>query len=139
MEHSRSILTLETTTTETQQTSVNYMCIRCGKRFTKPIFAVNNSPGVAEAYYACPACLSKVELKKEEKTVQPHQEAAPIEAKLEPEIQSQPELKTESVSKVPVAPSVCAHYAGYLKKRPKDTPVPEECFTCTLMLDCMSR
>ncbi|MGD6934352.1 MAG: hypothetical protein ACQCN5_09115 [Candidatus Bathyarchaeia archaeon] len=133
MEPNRSILKLETTTetpAEAQQTSTNYLCIRCGKQFTKPIFAVNNSPGIAEAYYACPSCLSKVEIRKEEKTAQVQEEAAPEEAKTE--------TPAKSVSEPPVTPSVCTHYAGYLKKRPKNTPVPEECFTCTLMLDCMS-
>jgi DNA-directed RNA polymerase subunit RPC12/RpoP len=136
MEHSRSILKLET---EAQPASINYMCIRCGKQFTKPIFAINNSPGVAEAYYACPSCLSKVEVRKEEKKpelkveakpeVQTQHEPAPAEVKIE--------SKPENQATTPT--SICAHYNGYLKNRPKNTPVPEECFTCTLMLDCMSR
>jgi DNA-directed RNA polymerase subunit RPC12/RpoP len=135
MEHSRSILKLET---EAQPSSINYMCIRCGKQFTKPIFAINNSPGVAEAYYACPSCLSKVEIKKDDKKVEPKAEAvaqhesAPAEEKIE----TITEPKQEN--QAPTPPSICAHYNGYLKNRPKNTPVPEECFTCTLMLDCMS-
>jgi len=32
----------------------------------------------------------------------------------------------------------CAHHLGYLKRRPKNTPIPEECLTCTKMIDCMS-
>jgi DNA-directed RNA polymerase subunit RPC12/RpoP len=127
MEHSRSILKLETTTqtenqTDQQQTNINYMCIRCGKQFTKPIFAVNNSPGVAEAYYACPTCLSKIEIKKEDKNPKPSQTA---------EQQTLPETN-------PVTPIVCHHHMGYLKKRPKNTSVPEECLTCPAMLDCMA-
>lgn len=136
MEHSCSILKLET---ETQPGSVNYMCIRCGKQFNKPIFAVNNSPGVAEAYYACPACLSKVEIRKEEKKAESKVEAPhePDPATIEEQVEAKPEPKPAPPT--PAAPSVCAHYKGYLKNRPKNTPVPEECFTCTLMLDCMSR
>lgn len=140
MEHSRSILKLET---EAQPASVNYMCIRCGKQFTKPIFAINNSPGLAEAYYACPSCLSKVEIRKEEKKpelkveakpeAQVQHETAPAEVKIETKAES------KSENQAPTPASICAHYNGYLKNRPKNTPVPEECFTCTLMLDCMSR
>lgn len=139
MEQSRSILKLETQT-NAQPDSVNYMCIRCGKQFTKPIFAVNNSPGIAEAYYACPACLSKVDIKKEEKKIEPKEEPLEIQAESEPEntpIQHKEEIKAEP-KPAPENPSVCAHQLGYLKNRPKNTPVPEECFTCTKMLDCMS-
>ncbi len=134
MEQSRSILKLETTTQtepETQQTTTTYMCTRCGKHFIKPIFAVNNSPGVAEGYYACPSCLTKIEIKKEEKKEEKTKET---NAEITP---SKPE--TTPVNATPTTPTLCAHYAGYLKKRPKNTPVPEECFTCTIMLDCMSR
>ncbi|XHH09669.1 MAG: hypothetical protein ACFCUE_03315 [Candidatus Bathyarchaeia archaeon] len=135
MEHSRSIQKLETTTqTEAQPDNANYMCIRCGKFFTKPIFAVNNSPGVAEAYYACPSCLSKVEIKKEDK-----KEEKTLETPAPQTQASEPQTEVKPDSQSPAPPSVCAHYTGYLKNRPKNTPVPEECFTCTLMLDCMSR
>jgi DNA-directed RNA polymerase subunit RPC12/RpoP len=148
MEHSRSVLKLETTTeTEVQQNSVHYMCIRCGKQFTKPIFAVNNSPGVAEAYYACPACLSKVEIKKEEKKTEPEEEkTVEIQTEQEPEMEpettaSEPQEEQEVKAEAKPAsdnPSTCAHHLGYLKNRPKNTPVPEECFTCIKMLDCMA-
>lgn len=146
MEHSRSVLKLETTETEAQQNNVHYMCIRCGKQFTKPIFAVNNSPGVAEAYYACPACLSKVEIKKDEKKAEPKEEkAVEIQEETEQEMGQEttanepekgPEVKVETKPSSE-NPSTCCHYLGYLKNRPKNTPVPEECFTCIKMLDCM--
>ena len=31
----------------------------------------------------------------------------------------------------------CAHHLGYLKRRPKNTPIPEECLTCSKMIECM--
>ena len=31
----------------------------------------------------------------------------------------------------------CAHHFGYLKKRPKDTPIPEACLTCKKMIQCL--
>ena len=148
MEHSRSILKLETSNqTEIQSDSTNYVCTRCGKPFTAPIFAVNNSPGIAEGYYACPSCLSKVEIKKEEKEVKadiaPEPETAPeVEATEQESVEEEPapvEAKEEEPKPSSSDPgsSVCQHYQGYLKQRPKGAPMPDECFTCTLMLDCM--
>jgi len=118
MEPSRSVLKLETTTeTEVQQNSVHYMCIRCGKQFTKPIFAVNNSPGVAEAYYACPACLSKVDIKKdekkaelkEEKTVEIQEETEPETMASEPKEEQEVKVETKPSSE---NPSTCCPSGG---------------------------
>jgi hypothetical protein len=39
----------------------SFCCHKCGFAFEKPIFALNNSPGVTEGYYACPFCLSKID------------------------------------------------------------------------------
>ncbi len=33
-------------------------------------------------------------------------------------------------------PSDCAHSVGYLKTLSKGTPTPEECLTCTSLIDC---
>jgi len=33
-------------------------------------------------------------------------------------------------------PAGCTHHLGYLKKR-GNTPIPEECLTCSKMIDCM--
>ncbi len=34
-------------------------------------------------------------------------------------------------------PTGCPHHFGYLSKRPKDIPIPEECLTCRKMVQCM--
>ncbi len=128
-EISRSLLKQQTETKTTQKND-SYSCLHCGNKFEKPILAVNNSPGVAEGYYACPLCLSKIESPKDEKTVETQAvEDAPNGDDAENV------LPKDSAP----APPVCPYYVGYLKKRPKDVPVPEECFTCIEMLDCMSR
>jgi len=31
----------------------------------------------------------------------------------------------------------CAHFLGYLKTRPKDSPIPDECLTCAALMKCM--
>ena len=144
MEKSHSVLKFQTSSQpDIHLESGNYTCTRCGKSFTSPIFAVNNSPGIAEGYYACPSCLSKVEIKKEEPEVTVAKAAEPkieaivhetvkIEEPVPVEVKEEPSTSTST----PASP-VCQHYQGYLKKRPKGAPMPDECFTCTLMLDCM--
>jgi hypothetical protein len=32
----------------------------------------------------------------------------------------------------------CPHYLGYLKKRQKNSPIPEGCLTCNKIIECMS-
>jgi len=34
-------------------------------------------------------------------------------------------------------PSGCPYHFGYLKEHPKNTPVPNECFTCTKIMECL--
>jgi len=31
----------------------------------------------------------------------------------------------------------CVHHFGYLKNHPKNAPVPDECFGCLRILDCL--
>ena len=35
-------------------------------------------------------------------------------------------------------PPKCPHGFGYLKKRDKDAPIPDECLSCPGMLECFS-
>jgi hypothetical protein len=42
--------------------------------------------------------------------------------KLKPELEGEPK---------------CEHFFGYLNKRQKDTPFPDECLMCLRMVECM--
>ncbi|MGQ9545081.1 MAG: hypothetical protein ACUVQX_04775, partial [Candidatus Bathycorpusculaceae bacterium] len=33
----------------------------------------------------------------------------------------------------------CKHFLGYLRKRPKDSPIPDECLVCEKMIECLTR
>jgi hypothetical protein len=48
--------------------------------------------------------------------------------------------ETELVEKseVTISASTCKHRFGFLSKRAKGVVIPEECFTCEKMLDCMA-
>lgn len=131
MENNHTILELQKEAeAKTQPKKLPSSCIRCGNEFDKPIFAINTSRGMSEGYYACPRCLSKIENQKEETT----------EAKQPKEKQENTKnTNTKRIIEVPTPTATCPHYSGYLKKRPKNTPVPEACFLCPEMLECMTR
>jgi DNA-directed RNA polymerase subunit RPC12/RpoP len=102
-------------------------CSTCGEEFETPLLAMVSSGFVVEEYYACPKCLSKVGSLEQPKNLEVNETVKEEEEALE--------MKIEDIGEESVA---CAHHLGYLKRRPKDTPIPEECLTCSKMIDCMS-
>jgi DNA-directed RNA polymerase subunit RPC12/RpoP len=103
-------------------------CSTCGEEFKTPLLAMVSSGFIVEEYYACPKCLSKVGSLEQPKNLEGDEAVDEAEEALEMKIEDDME---ESVA--------CAHHLGYLKQRPKNTPIPEECLTCSKMIDCMSR
>jgi DNA-directed RNA polymerase subunit RPC12/RpoP len=106
------------------ETHESSRCNTCGEEFETPLFAVVSSGYLLEEYYACPRCLSKVGNVERNKTVEAEEEEEKFQ-----------EREVEDKIEETVA---CAHHLGYLKRRPKNTPIPEECLTCPKMIDCMS-
>jgi DNA-directed RNA polymerase subunit RPC12/RpoP len=103
--------------------SRGFTCEECGKVYEKPILANIISEGQTQEYYACPRCMTKVS--ETPKTIQePQPPAQTVQAK-----------KTTAAEKEVVAG--CAHYFGYLRKREKDKSFPDECLTCSKMVDCL--
>jgi hypothetical protein len=99
----------------------------CGEEFEQPLFAEIASGYNKEEYYACPRCLSKV------RETRQREKAEVEEPEMEQAAETQSELKVSRVEDT----SGCAHYLGYLKKRPKNSSIPEDCLTCTKMIECM--
>jgi DNA-directed RNA polymerase subunit RPC12/RpoP len=99
-------------------------CSACGELFDKPLLAMVFSDSLVEEYYACPRCLSKVRGFERRDEVEVAEEAEDASG-----------LELGAVSEA--AGVGCAHHLGYLKQRPKNTPIPEECLTCSKMIECM--
>ena len=100
----------------------------CGDKFKKPLFATISAGQVLKEYYACPRCLSKivtVDVK------EPKKEKEILKEEATKEVINKIEERKEEIPG-------CKNTLGYLKKRPKNTPIPEECFTCNKMIDCMA-
>jgi len=133
MERSLSSLKFEINSNLSSETHETSKCGTCGEEFETPLFTVVSSGYLLEEYYACPRCLSKVGTVERSKPVEA--EEAADEEEVEEEAEKIQEFKVEDKTEEAVA---CAHHLGYLKRRPKSTSIPEECFTCAKMIDCMS-
>ena len=102
-----------------------FKCSECGEEFQKPILATVSSNISVQKYFACPRCFTKVgdvEGRKDRESKEvafSAEEAKKAVAKFE-----------ESVK--------CDHFLGYLKKRSKDTAIPDECLTCDKMIECLA-
>jgi len=103
----------------------SFRCNGCNGTFKKPLLATVSASGYVQKYYACPRCLSRI-------SDMEHDESDEKEETI---------TLTEKAKKVAVEKhedSVkCEHFLGYLKKRSKNAPIPDECLTCDKMIECM--
>lgn len=112
-----------------QQHSSNN-CNACGRQYENSIQVTNLSTNPLQTYNACPFCFTKlsglIDKEKLEVTIE-----KPME-KLDPL------LKTSSKGKLDTKKDAdCPQYLGYLKKRPKNAPIPDTCLTCEKMVQCI--
>jgi len=126
-------------------TQTNVRCNKCGEEYEQPLFAKVISGQSVEEYYACPKCLSKVKhaKRKEQVEVEPIEPDVPNESfeSAEPPEEEEPEEPGYTVMKQPEkaqSTGGCPHHMGYLKKREKNSPFPEDCLVCSKMIECMS-
>ncbi|MEM3704070.1 MAG: hypothetical protein QXX79_06625 [Candidatus Bathyarchaeia archaeon] len=88
----------------------------CGKTFDKPTLLTDTSMIPRQTYYACPHCMSKIDIVTNNMKIV--------------------EVKPADYPKVFDSPAKCAHYFGFLNNLPKETPVPDECLVCPKVLQC---
>lgn len=115
-----------------------YICpyTDCGREFTKPIIVTNKSVDPPQTYFGCPYCLSKIdvqlpEIEKVEEKVEQASKLVEIKKLIEKNAK-----KTKKAEKKKEE-GKCPYHFGYLKEKPKEMPIPEECLTCPKMLECM--
>lgn len=95
---------------------------KCGKTFEAPLLLNDLSKTPTESYYVCPHCIAKLDkICTHEKEPQRY---APIPV--------EPPRKLEETDS-----SSCAHHFGYLNTHAKDASLPDECLTCSKLLQCM--
>jgi len=98
-------------------------CESCGHAFENPIRLTNLSATPMQIYNACPFCFYKLD-----------EELGNLRVSTSKNSNTILEKNEKNASLEPVG---CAHYFGYLKKRPKNTPIPEACLTCEKMIKCV--
>ncbi|MFB3888716.1 MAG: hypothetical protein ACE14S_04430 [Candidatus Bathyarchaeia archaeon] len=92
----------------------------CERTFKKPTVLTDMTSIPRQSYYACPFCMSKIDIVTENMRV--------IGVKA-----------AEYPAKVFDSPAKCAHFSGLLSNRPADAPLPEECLVCPKVLQCDAR
>ena len=127
MERSLSSLKLEVGGSVVSSVRAGSVCSACGEEFDAPLLAMVFSDYLVEEYYACPKCLSKV------RSVERQEEQVEVDEAEEEEANSLG-MPIEEPSGDAMG---CMHHLGFLKSRPKSTPIPEECLTCSKMIECM--
>jgi len=98
-------------------------CVRCGRTVSVPVRLTDLSRRpFEETYYACPFCFSRLDI---------GDVAEHLEHSHGPE--------KSGGSKIAMTVSNCSHEIGYLRSRPKDSAIPDECLICPKILQCMVR
>jgi len=90
----------------------------CRRTFRKPLMLTDSSKIPRETYYACPHCLSKVDV-----TLDNEENMHGLSARAS-ERNELPRLVE------------CSHHFGYLKSLPKGSSIPDECFACANLIQC---
>lgn len=101
----------------------SFKCGECGGTFQKPLWATVSSNGSVEKYYACPRCMTKVNHRKTQ-TGTAKESGTSVE-------------KHEKTSEKSEDDFTCNHFLGYMRTRARDMPIPDECLTCSRMIECM--
>lgn len=126
MERSISIVKSNDETSLAREDHNDFRCFGCNESFHRPILATDSSRGSVRTYYACPRCLSQVNITKTRKREEDEMSSVSLE-QVKKAVLAKDEDRVE-----------CKHFLGYLKKRAKDAPIPDECLTCDKMIACVS-
>ena len=91
----------------------------CEKEFKKPTILTDKSCIPRKSYYACPHCMSKLDITFENMKIV--------------------DVKPAEYPKVFESPAKCAHFSSLLTSRPYGAPLAEECLLCPKVLQCNLR
>jgi hypothetical protein len=102
---------------------------KCGKPIIEPLRMVDLSNGSKEkVLYVCPYCMSRLEAVTGQESSPKSSAKKPVAAVEKP---------NEAAETGQSGPQGCPHFLGYLKGRPRDTPIPDECLACPEAVKCM--
>jgi hypothetical protein len=104
----------------------------CRKSFTTPLKTLNLKENPTDPYYACPFCLTKLEIelpKKEEEKVS----SETVSKKKSRNSQAENKEKNRTKEK----PPECHLHLGYLSERSSKEQIPDGCLVCKDIVECM--
>ena len=91
----------------------------CEKTFEKPTVLTDASTIPRQSFYACPYCMSKIDIVTENLKVVG--------------------VKPTEYPTVFDSPAKCAHFSGFLNALPPNALLPDECLICPKVLQCNIR
>ncbi len=91
----------------------------CEKTFDKPTVLTDTSTIPRQSFYACPYCMSKLDIVTEGLKIV--------------------DVRATEYPMVFDSPAKCAHFSGLLNTLPEDAPLPDECLVCPKVLQCNIR
>lgn len=91
----------------------------CEKRFEKPTVITDTSVIPRETHYACPYCMSKLDIVTQNNKIV--------------------SIKATEYPTVFDSPAKCAHFSGLLNAPPESVLTQDECLVCPKVLQCNMR
>lgn len=88
----------------------------CGKPFERPTVLTDSSTVPRQTHYACPHCMSKIDIVVEDLKVI--------------------DIRPTEYPKVFDSPAKCAQYSGLISAMSRDAAVPDDCLVCPKVLQC---
>ena len=95
----------------------------CGKEFSQPLLLTDEVKMPRETYYACPHCLSKLDL-----VLNDFRDVGTVKAVASDDVMGHACAKEK--------PEACLHHLGYLKTLSEDASIPDECLVCPKIMVC---
>jgi hypothetical protein len=105
----------------------DYRCSNplCGRTFEAPLKTTDLSQPNREPYESCPCCLREIT------------EETALSESLDEHCQTTESQPANIEEPKPNTVTGCTHHLGYLCERSAKETMPEECITCTQILNCM--
>ena len=112
-----------------EREGTEYSCETCGRVFGNPIQLTILSATPKQIYSACPFCFSKLDDDTVLEELNDLKESTSENLNI---VSGRNQRNIESPEHI-----TCPHHFGYLKKRPKNVPIPDACLTCQKMIQCL--
>ncbi len=91
----------------------------CEKTFDKPTVLTDETTIPRQSFYACPHCMSKLDITTEGLKIK--------------------DIKTAEYPRVFESPAKCAHFSGLMNNLPEDAAIADDCLVCPKVLQCNLR